>query len=119
VLLGDGAAQHRKDELVRAIASTPRGSVRSGLFRRLHALLAEVRASHEATLAALREQDAASRMLAGSAALAQDRTWSCVLHTPDALARLQSAVEAVVQRELSAASGFGAGSVHARGEGTA
>jgi hypothetical protein len=118
-LLGDGAAQHRKDELVRAIASTPRGSVRSGLFRRLHALLAEVRASHEATLAALHEQDAASRMLAGSAALAQDRTWSCVLHTPDALARLRSAVEAVVQRELSAAGRFGAGSVQPRGEGTA
>jgi hypothetical protein len=118
-LLGDGAAQQRKDDLVRAIASTPRGSVRSALFRRLHALLAEVRASHDATLAALHEQDAASRLLAGSAALAQDRTWSCVLHKPAALERLRGAVEAVVQRELGAAGGFGAGSIRARGEGTA
>jgi hypothetical protein len=94
-LLGDPDAAARKRELVQRIDALERGDpARAPLFARMHRALEEARAGAGERLAALdRSADAAAALLRSRDAL-EDRTWSCVLPQPAAIARLCERVAA-------------------------
>jgi hypothetical protein len=99
-LLGDAGSQRQKDELVRAIRASS-GNAKKELYRELCALLERVRAAHGATLSDFALQDEASRELAGSVAVARDRTMACALHKPARLHELAAHVSRRVHEALA------------------
>ncbi len=95
--LGEWGGQRAKHALAAQIAREVRRPVRAALYRRLHALLAEVRSAHATRLRALQERAAERAARADADALAADRTWPFVLHAgtdlADLAARVRSALE--------------------------
>ncbi|MBK7406178.1 MAG: hypothetical protein IPJ41_16630 [Phycisphaerales bacterium] len=97
-LLGDADLGERKRSLAQRMASLPRGSdERAEVFRQMQALRAGSAQEHAESLRALRELAEALSARAGEAEVAADRTWSFLLHGPDAIQRLRDAVRSAMR----------------------
>jgi hypothetical protein len=89
-----GPRQERKRELVDAIARCRDKAERQSLFQTLQSLLREHRAEVAGALTSADEHARAMRARLGESAIVFDRTWPFVLHTPEALGALRSAIRA-------------------------
>ncbi|USN98729.1 MAG: hypothetical protein H6810_11270 [Phycisphaeraceae bacterium] len=86
-MLGDEAAQREKEALVGQIRSAQRNE-RAALFARLHDLLAEVRRGHAPALDAFDQNVLGIGAALADRTIADDRTWSWMLHDDATLLRL-------------------------------
>ncbi len=94
-LLGDTAAQRERDAMLEQVKRSPRKSMeRTGLYRRLHELLATSRAQNEPRLATLRDEAKVQAVRRAEAGIIYDRTWPAALHPEESISRLASDVSA-------------------------
>lgn len=88
-----GGPGPRKRALLEEIASRPRGSEgRRAAWRRMHEALGSMREGRREELRRLEEAAAGARERAREHAVRSDRTWPAVLHPPEAISRLASAI---------------------------
>lgn len=93
-LLGDAERGRRKRELAAEIAALPRNSrERYTLYRRMHDLRDEAVEAHAETLKQLHTEAEALATRQHQASIIDDRTWSFLFHTPDALASLRREID--------------------------
>ena len=105
LLIGDAVAAREKSELAEAISQMKKGARKRELFLAMHALLERVRRERASELAAMQRAQAQSHEQIAGASVALDRTYSCVLHSADALARLEGDVAERIARELAGVRG--------------
>lgn len=105
LLIGDAVAAREKSELAEAISQMKKGARKRELFLAMHALLERVRRERASELAAMQRAQAQSHEQIAGASIALDRTYICVLHSADALARLEGDVAERIARELAGVRG--------------
>lgn len=92
-IIRDGYYDDAKRTLVLQIAKAPRPE-RRALYRRMHTLLDEYRATHAADLAAIAGDADQARARLAAAPILADRTWAFPLYPPSVLASLRDEVRA-------------------------
>lgn len=96
-MLGDEQRQQQRDDIVRQMRETPRGSVeRRRLFAALRGVLEESQAAHEREIDRVREEADREREHLADKDCVLDRTWPFALHGGDALGELTDRVRSAV-----------------------
>jgi hypothetical protein len=100
-LVGDHAAQARKQALIEQIRTSTDPQQRAMLYRQMHEELASFRAANDAQIAAQVHQSAALAKQYAQESILRDRTWPWPLHDRKSLLNLQRKIHAALQAPIS------------------